>query len=110
MLQTFNEIKTGKHPGPSEVSLELIAASGGLGIQVMTDVCQKFLDGFGMPAEWALRIVFPIFKGNGDIMNYSCHRAVKLLEHGMKVVERVLEKTLCRIVPADEMQFCYMSE
>ena len=27
-----NEMKTGRTPGPSEVSLELIAASGGVGI------------------------------------------------------------------------------
>ena len=33
-------MKTGKAPGPSEVSLELIAASGGVGIQVMADICQ----------------------------------------------------------------------
>ena len=30
---------------------------------------------------------------------------VKLLEHGMKVVEWVLEKRLHRIVTVDEMQF-----
>ena len=30
--QALNEMKTGKVPGPSEVSLELIAASGGVGI------------------------------------------------------------------------------
>ena len=40
----------------------------------------------------------PIFKGKGDIMNCSCYGAVKLLEHGMKVVEMVLGKKLCRIV------------
>ena len=57
-----------------------------------------------MPVEWALSIVDTIFKGNGDIRNCSCHRAVKLLEHGMKV-ERMLQKRLCRIVPVDEMQF-----
>ena len=34
----------------------------------------------------ALSIVVPIFKGKGDIMNCSCNRAVKLFEHGMKVV------------------------
>ena len=56
-----------------------------------------------MPAERALRIVAPFFKGKGDIRNCSCHRAVNLLEHGMKVVERVLEKRLCRIVSVDEM-------
>ena len=103
-------MKTGKVPGSSEVSLELIAAIGGVGIQVMAEICQRVLDGFGMPAEWALRIVVPIFKGKGDIRNCSCHRTVKLLEHGMKVVERVLEKRPSRIASVDEMQFGSMSE
>ena len=66
------------------------------------------LDGFGMPVEWALSIVVPIFKGKGDIRNCSCYRAVKLLEHCMKVVEGVLEKRLHRIVTVDEMQFGFM--
>ena len=43
-----------------------------------------------MPVEWALSIVVQIIKGKGDIRNCSCHRTVKLLEHEMKVVERVL--------------------
>ena len=51
-----------------------------------------------MPVERALNIVAPIFKGKADIRNCSCYRAVKLLEHGMKVVERVLEKRLCIIL------------
>ena len=35
MLQALNEMKTGKATGPSGVSVELIAANGGVGIQVM---------------------------------------------------------------------------
>ena len=35
VLQALHEIKIGKEPGPSEVSLELIAASMGVGIQGM---------------------------------------------------------------------------
>ena len=45
-----------------------------------------------MDLEWALSIMVSIFKGKGDIMNCSCYRAVKLLEHGMKVVESISEK------------------
>ena len=45
-----------------------------------------------MPVELALRILAPVFKGEGNIRNCSCNRAVKFLEHGMKLVERVLEK------------------
>ena len=43
-------------------------------------------------------------------MNCSCNRGVKLLEHGMMVVERVLKKMLHRIVSVDEMQFGFMPE
>ena len=35
---------------------------------------------------------------------------MKLLEHGMKVVERLLEKWPCRIVTVDVMQFVFMPE
>ena len=92
MLQALNEIKTGKAHGPSEVSFEMIAASRGVVIQVMAEICQRILDGFGMLVELALRIVVPIFKGKGGVRNCSCHRAVNLLEHGIKVVESLLEK------------------
>ena len=54
-----------------------------------------------MPAEWALSIVVPIIQGKGDIRSSSCYRAVKLLEHGMKVVERVFVKVLQKIVSVD---------
>ena len=63
-----------------------------------------------MPAEWDLRIVISIFKGNGDIRNCSCHRAVNLFDHGIKLMERVLEKRHHRIVSVDEMQFGFMPE
>ena len=45
-----------------------------------------------MPVEWTLSIVVPIFKGKDDIRNCSCNTAVKLLDHEMKGVDRVLEK------------------
>ena len=38
MLQALNEMRTEKAPLPSEVSLMLIAASGGGGIQVMAEI------------------------------------------------------------------------
>ena len=34
-------MKTGKAPGSSEVSLDLIATSGGVGIQVINEMCKS---------------------------------------------------------------------
>ena len=92
VLQALNEMKTGEAPGPSDVSLEMITASMQAVIKVMPEICQRIVDGFGMPLKWAPYIVVPIFKGKVDIRNCSCHRTTKFLEHGMKVVEMVLEK------------------
>ena len=61
---------------------------------------------FGIPAQRALSIEVPIFKGKGDIRNCSCHRAVKFLEHGLKV----LENRLSRIVSVDQRQLEFMRE
>ena len=44
VLQALNEIKTGKDLGSLEVALELVAASEGVGVQVMAEICQKVLD------------------------------------------------------------------
>ena len=89
---TLSEIKTEKAPGPSNVSLELIAVGWEVGIQVMAELCQGFLDGLGMSAGRALCLVIPIFRGRFYFRNCSCYIVKKLLEHGMKEVGRMLEK------------------
>ena len=61
-----------------------------------------------MGMECDVSIVVPIIKGKGDIRNCSCYGAVKLLGHGMMVVEKVLEKRLCIMVSVDEMQFDFL--
>ena len=50
------------------------------------------LDGFGLPAEWAQGIVVAILMEKGDIRYCSCYGAMKLLDHEMKVVKKVLEE------------------
>ena len=87
VVKAMGDMKAGKAAGPSEVSVEIIAASGEIGIGVMVELCQGVLDGRGMPDEWALSVVVPIFKGNGDAMSSGAYRGVKLLEHAMKIVE-----------------------
>ena len=46
---TMKKIKLGKASGFSEVSMEMINASGKVGIDVMTNLCWRVLDGKEMP-------------------------------------------------------------
>ena len=51
VVRAIREMEAGKAAGPSEVSVEMIAASGEIGIGVMVELCQGVLDGRGMPDE-----------------------------------------------------------
>ena len=58
-----------------------------------------------MTSRWignVSRIVDPIFKRKEEIRKCTCNRAKNLLERGMMVVERVLEKG---VVMVNEKQF-----
>ena len=52
VVKAIREMKARKAAGLSEVSVEMIAAGGEIGIGVMVELCQGVLDGRGMPDEW----------------------------------------------------------
>ena len=106
--EAMNEMKLGKAAGPSEVNMNMIIASRTFSVGVMKKLCQRVLDGEGMPEEWKTSIVVPIFKGKRDVMDCGAYRGVKLLEDAMKIVERVLENRIRELVMKDEMQFGFM--
>ena len=107
--EAIRKMKQGKAAGLSEVTTEMIVAGGRIAEEVMLQLCQRVLDGKGIPNEWKTSAVVPIFKGKGDVMNCGSYRGVKLLEHGMKIIERVLERRIRTIVDFDEAQFGFMS-
>ena len=108
ITEAMQKMKSGKAAGLSEVSVEMIRASGDVGIKVMMDLCQRVLDGKGMPEDWKTSVIISISKGKGDVMSCDSYRGIKLLEHAMKIVERVLEKRIRSLVILDEMQFGFM--
>ena len=92
IVEAIQSMKSGKATGPSEVSVEMIVASGEIGVKVMMELCQGVLDVRAIPDEWKTSVIVPIFKGKGDVMSCGSYRGVKLLEHAMKIVERALER------------------
>ena len=91
VMETINKIKLGKAAGPSEENMGMIIASGKFIVGVIKKLYQRVFDGKDMPEEWKTSVVVSIFKGKGDVMGFGAYRGVKLLEHAMKIVERVLE-------------------
>ena len=108
VVKAIREMEVGKAARPSEVNAEMIVVSGEIGIGVMVELYQGVLNGREIPDDWELSAVVPLFKGKGDVMNCMVYRGVKLLEHAMKIVEKVLERRLQHMVKVDEMQFGFI--
>ena len=106
--EAIRKMKQGKAVGLSEVTTEMIVAGGRIAEEVMFQLCQRALNGKGIPNEWKTSVVVPIFKGKGDVMNCGSFRGVKLLERGMKIIERVLKRRIRALVDFDEAQFGFI--
>ena len=51
----------------------------------------------------------PIFKGKDDVISCGSYGGVKLLEHAMKIVEKVIERRIQTRINSNKMQFGFMS-
>ena len=63
-----------------------------------------------IPEDWKSSVVLPIYRGKGDPMECGSYRGMKLLEHAMKVVERIFEHRIRQQIVIDDMQFGFMKD
>ena len=103
--QAIQDLKVRKAAGPSGVTAEMIKAAGEQAVDWLTSICNRIVKEETIPESWQISELVPIYKGKGDVLECSSSRGIKLLEHGMKVTERVLERRLRQAVEIDKMQF-----
>ena len=96
------KMKQEKAAGLSEITTVMIVAGGRIAEEVMLQLCQRVLNGKGIPDKWKTSVVVPIFKGKGDVMKCGSYKGVKMLEHGMKIIERMLKRRIRTLVGFDE--------
>ena len=60
IVEAILRMKLEKATGPSEVCAKMIVASGEVGVKVMMELCQRVLDGRGMPDEWKTSVIEPL--------------------------------------------------
>ena len=90
--EAIQRMKMGRAAGPSGVPVEVIKECG---LETMiARIATDMLNGGSMPDSWRKSMLVPVYKGKGDPKKCGNYRSVKLLEHGMKVVERVFESRL----------------
>ena len=87
--KALKRMKEVKAAGTSGVVAEMLRAAGKVGVEWLTELFNIILTEGHIPNDWKESILIPVYKGKGDPMDCGSYRAIKLLEHAMKVFERV---------------------
>ncbi len=99
----WKKMKNGRAAGPSEVYTEMLGERKCL--KVIGEVVNELLAGGKLPESWKNSLVVPLFKGKGEATECGNYRTIKLMEHAMKLAERVLEARIRRVVDVSEEQY-----
>src|SRR2546425_504876 len=97
--------KSGKAAGPSGIAADMLKAAAEAGVKWVTDICNEVVRSGVVPVDWRRSWMVNVYKGKGNTLECSSYRGIKLLEHVLKVLERVIEARLRKTVKIDEMQF-----
>jgi len=107
--QAIFKMKNNKAAGPSGVVADMIKAAGEGGVRWITDICNLVIKEGRVPDDWSKSHVISVFKGKGDALECGSYRGIKLLEHAMKILERVIEVKVRNMVKIDDMQFGFVA-
>jgi hypothetical protein len=103
------KMKNNKAAGPTGVVSDLVKAAGEAGIVWVTDMCNAVVKEGRIPADWSKSWMISVYKGKGDALECGSYRGIKLLEHVMKILERVIDNRVRKLVKIDDMQFGFMA-
>ena len=101
----ISRAKSGKAAGPSCVAADMLKAAGESGVKWVTDICNEVVSSGEIPVDWKISWMVNVYKGKGNALECSSYRGIKLLEHVLKVLERVIEARVRGMVKLGEMQF-----
>ena len=105
----IGKMKLGKAAGPSGVVADMLKAAGDDGTRWMTELSNAVVRDGKIPKDWSRSWLVNVYKGKGDALACGSYRGIKLVEHAMKVLERVIERRVRNIVKIDNMQFGFMA-
>ena len=57
-----------------------------------------------IPAVWRTSILTPLYKGKGNVTECNNYRGIKLMCHGMKLYERLMEDRLRQVIEFSSTQ------
>ena len=75
----ITKTKSGKAAGPSGVVAEMLRAFGDVGVQWVTDFCNKIVQEGKIPSDWRKSWIVKVYKGKGDTLECGSYQGIKCL-------------------------------
>src|SRR5260221_647398 len=104
----LKHMKNNKAPGPPGITSEMLKGLDDVGIDWLYTVLNDFCRQEKLPDDLKISEIIPIFKQKGDVMECGNYRGIKLLEIVLKLLEKILERRLRKVVKIDRNQFGFM--
>ena len=108
VIKALGKMKSGKAGGPSGIIVEMLKAAGQTGITFLRELITSVMIHGKIPEDWEMSFILNLYKGKGDALNRGNYRGLKLTEHVMKVMERIVDEMIRELISIDEMQFAFV--
>ena len=108
VTKALAKMKSGKAAGPSGIIVEMLKAAGSKGIVFLRELTKSVVKHGKIPEDWEMSFILNLYKGKGDALNRGNYRGLKLTEHVMKVMERIVDGMIREMIAIDEMQFAFV--
>ena len=97
-------MKNNKTAGHSKVTSDLIKMTKKVGVNQLKKILEQVILKEKFFKKWVDSKTVVVYKGKGDALDCGNYRVIRLLEHSMKVWEKVPEARLREIITINENQ------
>ena len=106
----LRKMKKEKTQRPDDIPVEAWIALGNKDVEFQVNFFNRLLRGEKMLNEWRRSVLVFLYKSKGDVKECGNYRGIKLMNHTMKLWERVIEARLMKETTIAEKQFRFMPE
>lgn len=94
----MEKMKNDKTSGPDDIPVEVWKTMGRGGPELLADLFNSVISAGAVPKVWMTSTTVPVWKGKGNVAEYTDYLPIRLLCHAMKIFERVIVQCLRDII------------
>ena len=104
VAKQMKNMQNNKACGPDGVPTESLRLVDKIDPMLICDQMNDALEK-GIPPVWWTSILTPLYKGKGNVTECDNYRGIKLMCHGMKLFERLVEDRLRHVIEISGTQY-----